>query len=119
MTVTSRTTKKCDEKTWANFQANFQAVQQKYKRKQKSSTCTGGYHGANNIKQMNGMHDDPINLATTAAEDRDTTMLQNKTIADLTKTVANLTWQLQQATTEYHRGPGLPVDRRIQKIPNG
>ena len=46
--------KQCDEKTWANFQAHFQAAQQKYKRKQKSSTRAGGYHGANNIKEMDG-----------------------------------------------------------------
>ena len=38
------------EKTWANFLAHFQAAQRKYKRKQKSSTRAGGYHGANNIK---------------------------------------------------------------------
>ena len=42
--------KQRDEKNWANFQAHFQAAQRKYKRKKKSSTCAGGYHGANNIK---------------------------------------------------------------------
>ena len=34
--------KQRDEKTWAKFQAHFQAAQQKYKRKQKSSTHAGG-----------------------------------------------------------------------------
>ena len=83
--------KQRDEKTWAKFQAHFQAAQQKYKRKQKSSTHAGGYHGANNIKEMDGTQDDLIKLATAAASDRETIMSQCKTIADLTKTVAALT----------------------------
>ena len=62
--------KQQDEKTWANSQAHFQSAQRKYKRKQKLSTCAGGYHGANNIKNMDGTHDALINLATAAAEDR-------------------------------------------------
>ena len=41
-------------------------------------------------------------------------MAQNKTIADLTKTVATLTRQLQKETTGNNRGPGFPGDRRIQ-----
>ena len=74
----------------------------------------GGYHGANNIKEMDGTHDALVNLATAVAEDRDTMMSQSKIIADLTKTVATLTRKLQQATTGYNRGLGLPVDRRSQ-----
>ena len=44
---------------------------------------------------MYGTHNALINLATVAAADRETMMLQCKTIADLTKTVAALTWKLQ------------------------
>ena len=86
--------KQCDEKTWANLQAHLQAVQRKYKRKQKLSTCAGGYHGANNRIEMDGTHDAIINLATAAEEDRETMMLQCNTISNLTKTVAALTRQL-------------------------
>ena len=106
--------KQRDEKTWANFQAHFQSAQHKYKRKQKLSTCTGGYHGANNIKEMDRTHNVLIKLATAAAEDRETMVSQNKTIADLAKTVAALTRHLQQATSGKDRGPRLPKDRRIQ-----
>ena len=60
------------------------------------------------------MHDDLINLATAAEEDRETMMSQCKTIVDLTKTVTALTRQLQQATNGNNRGPGFPVDRQIQ-----
>ena len=91
--------KQRDGKLWANFQAQFQAEQRKYKIKQKSSTCVGGYHGANNIKDMDGTHDALINLATADAAYRETMMSQCKNIADLTKTVAALTRQLQKATT--------------------
>ena len=76
--------KQRDEKTWANFQAHFQSEQRKYKRKQKSSTRAGGYHSENNIKEMDGTHDSLINLATSATEDINTMMSQNKTISDLT-----------------------------------
>ena len=41
-------------------------------------------------------------------------MLQCKTIADLTKTVAALTQRLQQTATGYNRGSGLPVERYSQ-----
>ena len=68
---------------------------------------------------MDGTHDALINLATEAAEDKETMTAQNKTIADLTKTVAALTRQLQKATTGNNRGPGLPRDRRIQTNPSG
>ena len=68
--------KQRDRKTWANFQAHFQAAQQKYKIKQKSSTRTGGYHGANNIKEMDGTKDALINLATAAAAYRETMISQ-------------------------------------------
>ena len=74
----------------------------------------GGYHGVNDMKDMDGTHNAIINLAMAAAEDRETVMTQCKTIADLTKTLAALTQQLQQATTGNNRGPGLPVDRRSQ-----
>ena len=110
--------KQQDEKTWANFQAHFHSAQRKYKRKQKYSTRTRGYHGANNIKEMDGTQDALINLATDAAEDRETMMSQNKTIANLTKTVAALTRQLQQATSGKYRGPGLPGDRQSQTHSN-
>ena len=60
------------------------------------------------------MHNSLINLATAAAEDRETIISQCKTIADLTETVAALTRQLQQATTGYNRGSRLPVDKRSQ-----
>ena len=106
--------KKHDKKTWANFQAHFQEAQRKFKRKQKSLTRAGGYHGANNIKEMDGTHDALINLATAAAEVREKMMSQCKNIADLTKTVATLTRKLQQATTGYNRGSGLSVDRQSQ-----
>ena len=58
--------KQRDEKTWAKLQAHLQSAHQKYKRKQKSSTRAGGYHGAINIKEMDGTHDDLINLAKVA-----------------------------------------------------
>ena len=106
--------KKPDEKTWANFQAHFQSAQRKYKRKQKLSTRAGGYHGANNIKEMDGTHDALINLATAAVEDRETTMSKNNTITNITKTVAALTRHLQQETTGNDRGTRLPGDRRSQ-----
>ena len=80
-----------DEKTWANFQAHFQAAQRNFKRKQKLSTRAGGYHGANNLREMNGTHYALINLAISAAADRDTMMTRCKTIADLTTKVAALT----------------------------
>ena len=66
-------------------------AQRKYKRKKKSLTRAGGYHGANNIKEMDGTHNALINLVTAAAADIETMMLQCKTISDLTKTVATLT----------------------------
>ena len=66
--------KQRDEKTWEKFQAHFQSAQRKYKGKQKSSTRAGVYHGANNIKEMDGTHDALINLATAAVEDRETMM---------------------------------------------
>ena len=103
--------KQRDEKIWANFRSHFQSAQRKYKRKQKSSTRAGGYHGANKIKEMDGTHDALINLSMSAAEDIDTMMSQNKTIANLTKTVAALTRQLQKATSGKNRGPGFPGDR--------
>ena len=62
---------------------HFQTAQHKYKKKQNLSTRAGGYHGANNKKEMDRMHDAPINLATAAVEDRETMMSQFKTIADL------------------------------------
>ena len=109
--------KQRDGKNWANFQSHFQAAQRKYKRKQKPSTRAGGYHGANNIKYMDGTHDALINLATAAAADRETMMLKCNTIAYLTKTVAALTRQLQKANTGYKRGSGMSVDRHIQENP--
>ena len=106
--------KQRDEKTWENFQAHFQSAQRKYKRKQKLSTRAGVYNGANNIKEMDETHDSLINLAMAATEDRETMMSQNKTIADLTKTVAALTRQLQQGTSGKDRGPRFPGGRRSQ-----
>ena len=57
-----------------------------------------GYHGKNNLRKT-GEHtrDALINLATVAAEDKDTIMTQSKNIAALTTTIDNLTQQLQQA----------------------
>ena len=98
-------------KTWANFRAHFQSAQSKIKIKQKGSTCTGGYHGANNLREMDGTHDDLVNLKTSAAADRDTMMAQYKTIADFTATVAALTQKLQQANTANNRWTGTPVER--------
>ena len=63
------------------------------------------------------MHDALIILETASAADRETMMLQCKTIANLTKTVAALTRNLHQATTGYNRGSGMPVDRQIQENP--
>ena len=34
----------------------------------------GGYHGSNNLREMDGMHDALINLATADAADRETMM---------------------------------------------
>ena len=99
------------KKIWANFQAHFQSAQRKYATKQKSSMRAGGYHGANNIKDMDGTHGALIKIATDAEEDRETMMSQNKTIYELTETVAALTRQLQKATSGKNRGPGLPGDR--------
>ena len=63
-----------DKKTWANLQAHFQAAQRKYKKKQKVSTHAGGYHRANNLREMDGMQDSLINLATAAEANRETMM---------------------------------------------
>ena len=97
--------KQRDEITWTNFQAHFQAAQQKYNRKQKVATRAGGYHGANNLREMDGTHDAIIHLATADAANRETM------IADFTASVAVLTQQLQQANTVHNRGYGIPVDR--------
>ena len=59
--------RKRNEKNWAKFQAQFQAAQLKFKRKQKVSTCTGGYHREDNLREMNVTHNALINLATSAA----------------------------------------------------
>ena len=53
---------------------------------------------------MDGTHDALINLETASAAGRDTMMIQSKTIADLTATVAALTHQLQQANVANNRG---------------
>ena len=109
--------KQCDGKTWADFQAHSQVAQRKYKRKHKVSTREGGYPGANNLREMDGMHDALINLATAAAADRKTMMLKCKTISDLTASIFALTHKLQQANTGYNRGYGIPVDRQGQANP--
>ena len=109
--------KQRDKKTWANFQAHFQAAHRKYKRKQKVSTRAGGYHGAKKLRDMDGTHDANINLATSAVVDRETMMSQCKLITDLTTSVADLTHQLQQASTVHNRGSGIPVDRQSQANP--
>ena len=90
---------------------------QKYKRKQKSSTRAGGYRGVNILKEMDRTHNALINLAMSDTADRKTMMSKCKTIAKLTKTVADLTWQLQQATTVYNRVSGMSVDRQTQSNP--
>ena len=91
------------KKTWANLQANFQAVYRKYKRKQKVSTSSSGYHGANNPRETReDTHDALTKLATAAAADKDTMMTQIKTIYNLTAIIANLTQQLQQATVRIN-----------------
>ena len=94
-----------DKKTWANFQANFQAAQHNFKRKQKVSTCAGGNHIANKLREMDGTHDALINLTTADAANRETMISQCKTIANLTATVATLTQQLHQANGVNNRGP--------------
>ena len=111
--------KQCDKKIWANLQAHFEKKQRKYKRKHKVSTRAGGYHGANNLREMDGTHDALLNLETAYTADRETMMLQCTTIADLTVSVAALTQKLQQANTGYNRGAGLPVDRWDQANPKG
>ena len=63
---------------------------------------------------MDGTHNPLINLATAAVEDRETMMAQNKTIANLTETVAALTRQLHHTTTGNNREPGLTGDRQSQ-----
>ena len=63
---------------------------------------------------MNETHYALINLAMDPAADRETMMSKCKTISDFTKTIDALTRQLQQATTGYNRGSGLPVDRQSQ-----
>ena len=68
---------------------------------------------------MDGTQDALINLAAAAVEDREMMIAQNKTIADLTKSVAALTRQLQQATNGDNRGTGLPGDKRSQKFQVG
>ena len=62
----------------------------------------------NNIKNMDGTQDALINLAVSAAEDREIMMAQNKTIANLTETMVALTRQLQQATTGKIGDPEYP-----------
>ena len=93
-----------DLKTWANFQAHFQAAYWKFKRKQKVSTRAGGYHGSNNLREMDGKHNALINLAMESAAGRETMMSQCKTVEDLTVTVAALTQKLQLANTVNSRG---------------
>ena len=65
-----------DGKTLAKFQAHFQAAQRKYKREQKLSTRAGGYHRANNLREMDGTHDDLIDPTTEAADERETMISQ-------------------------------------------
>ena len=109
--------RQCDEKNWADFQAHFQVAQRKFKRKQKVSTHAEEYHGANNLREMDGTHDALINLSTAAVANIDTMMTQFKTIADLTATVAALNQQLQQANAVNNRGSGTLVDRHGQANP--
>ena len=105
------------QKNWVNFQAHFQAEHRKYKRKQKVSTRAGGYHGANNLRKMNGTHDSLINLTTEDTANREKMMSQCKTITDLTATISALTQKLQQANAVYNRGSGIPVERQGQANP--
>ena len=81
------------------------------------STRAGGYHGANNLREMDGTHDDLINLATEATADRETMMSKCNTIFDRTASVAALTQQLQQANTVNNRGYRIPVNRQGQANP--
>ena len=76
------------------------------------STRAGGYHRANNLREMYRMHDALINLATESAADKKTMMSQCKTIADHTASVDALTQQLHQESTLHNRGSTIPVDRQ-------
>ena len=105
------------QKNWVNFQAHFQAEHRKYKRKQKVSTRAGGYHGANNLRKMNGTHDSLINLTTEDTANREKMMSQCKTITDLTATISALTQKLQQANAVNSRGSGIAIDRQGQENP--
>ena len=90
-------------KTWENFQAQLQAAQCKYKRKQKVSTRSAEYHGANNPRETGeDTHNDLIKLATAAASDRYTMMTHSRTISDLTATISNLTKQLHQTAVRIN-----------------
>ena len=66
---------------------------------------------------MGGTHDDLINLATEAAADRETMILQCKTIANLTANVAAFNQQLHQANVVKHKGSEITVDRQGQSNP--
>ena len=107
-----------NEKTWANFQVNFKAAQQKHKRKQKVSTRAGGYHGANNLREIYGTHDALINLSTAAVADRETMMSQCKTTSDLIVTDSALNQKLQKENAVHNRGSVIPVDIKEQANPN-
>jgi hypothetical protein len=95
------------DKTWHNFQAHFLEAQRKLKRRQRTTTKQGGFHGVNAIvnEQMENANDALVNLMTNAASDRDeirllnkTVHTQNETIAAFTKTLASIQTQLGKLT---------------------
>ena len=76
-----------------------------------------GCHVENNLREMNGTHDALINLVTADAANRETRMLQCKTITNLTASISALTQQLQQANTGYNSGSRLPVEKQGKAKP--
>lgn len=103
------------DKTWHNFQAHFLEAQRKLKRRQRTTTKQGGFHGVNAIvnEQMENANDALVNLMTNAASDRDeirllnkTVHTQNETIAAFTKTLASIQTQLGKLTG--NKGPTQP-----------
>jgi chromosome segregation ATPase len=95
------------DKTWHNFQAHFLEAQRKLKRRQRTTTTQGGFHGVNTIvnEQIEHANDALVNLMTNAATDRDeirqltkTIQTQNDTIAAFAKTLASINTQLTKLT---------------------
>ena len=119
MTTTNGTTGNAKKKPRQTSRRTFR---QRIRSSKGSRKCQPGkrvYHGANNLRDMDGMHDAIINLARTAVANRETMMSQCKIIVNLTATVAALTHELQQANAVNNRGPEYWYTDRGKQTPSG